>query len=63
MGINLRGSVQAKAKLDRVAILKDVVIFSESDDKILKKLSSILLSISVLTVGLRNNTSFPLIYS
>ena len=47
MGINLRGSVKEKIQLDRVAILKEVVIFSESDNKILKKLASFLTDVDV----------------
>jgi len=46
MGI-LRGSEKVKSEQERIKILKDVVIFSESNDKILKKLSSALTDINI----------------
>lgn len=47
MGIKIRGTEKTKEKLDRIAILREVVIFSESDDKILKRLSSSLIDVYV----------------
>ncbi len=47
MGLRLRGSDKSNADIDRIAILKDVTIFSESDDRILKRLSSFLTDIFI----------------
>ncbi len=48
MGLRFRGLDKSNENIDRIAILKDVIIFSESDDKILKRLSSFLTDVFIV---------------